>query len=516
MTSMLWTEKYRPKSIADVVGNNKEKEQIQKWVDEWKAGNPQKPLLLVGPAGIGKTTLAHLIADHFDESIELNASDKRSQEEIMKTVGESSSSSSLFGDTYKCIILDEVDGIHGTNDRGGVRAINEIIKTSKHPLILIANDLYSKRLTTIKTKCQVIKMKKIRSTSINKLFKEITKEEGIKANPAALKELSKKAGGDLRSALNTLQAITEEGKTLELEDIENISSKDDRSNIFDAVMAVLKSKTPSNVKKALMTDEDPTLVMEYIAENVPREYKKKEEIKRAYENLAKADLYFGRAQRSRNYGYWKYATDFMGVGVSDSKDETYKKFSKVISPTIFTKMSKNRGKRNLRDKIAEKMSEKMHISHAVAISMFPYLEIMFKDDELAWEIADFLDFDDDDIKRFRKKKIPKKVINKMEKQKNEIRQKEKEKLAKKLMEIAETVDEKNNFDEDINIETEEAEKIAEAANKEDEAKDIIGEEIAEADKTKETDDKAADNKDSAKKEKNSKEKKTKQTSLFSF
>ena len=72
-------------------------------------------------------------------------------------------------------------------------------------------------------------------------------------------------------------------------------------------------------------------------------------------------------------------------------------------------MSRNRGKRNLRDGIADKMSKKMHVSRSVAISMFPYLEIMFLNDELAWEIADFLELEDDEIKRFRKKKIPKKV-----------------------------------------------------------------------------------------------------------
>ena len=157
---MLWTDKYRPQSFAQVVGYNKEKQIIQKWIADWKAGNPQKPLLLIGPPGIGKTTFALIIAKEFSEYIELNASDKRSQDAIKSTVGESSSSRSLFGEEYKLIIMDEVDGIHGTNDRGGVRAIGEIIKNSKHPMILMANDFYSKRLQTIKPKCIVIKMQK--------------------------------------------------------------------------------------------------------------------------------------------------------------------------------------------------------------------------------------------------------------------------------------------------------------------------------------------------------------------
>ena len=197
---MLWTDKYRPQELSQVVGNKKEIKIITDWVDQWKQGNPQIPLLLVGPPGIGKTTLALIIAKEFSESIELNASDKRSQDVIKSTIGESSSSRSLFGDEYKLIILDEVDGIHGTNDRGGVRAIGEIIKNSQHPMILIANDFYSKRLQSIKPKCTVIKMKKSRWNSISALLRKIAQAEGVEVEPAALKEIAVKSQGDVRSA----------------------------------------------------------------------------------------------------------------------------------------------------------------------------------------------------------------------------------------------------------------------------------------------------------------------------
>ena len=491
---MLWTDKYRPKTLKEILGNNKEKKIIESWIENWKNGEAQQPLLLVGPPGIGKTTFAQAIAGEFSEYIELNASDKRSQDVIKRTIGESSSSKSLFGDEYKLIIMDEVDGIHGTNDRGGVRAIGEIIKTSKHPLILIANDFYSKRLQSIKPKCQVIKMAKIRGPTINKMLKNIAKKEGIEYDKEALKLLSKKANGDIRSAINTFQAIADTSHELTMEDVETVTTKDDRSTIIDGVMATLKSKNPKHVKDALRVDEEPTLVMEYIAENVAREYTNKNEIKKAYENLSNADLYFGRAQRSRNYGYWKYATDFMGIGVSSSKRETYKKFTPIKSPTVFTLMGRNRGKRNLRDGIAEKMSEKMHISNSVAISMFPYLEIMFQNDELAWEISDFLDLEKDEIKRFRKKVIPKKVINKMEKQKEEMRIEERDKRAAELQnQMLAGIPQEEIIEEDIR---DEVELISEEPEVEEEpmAEEIIEDEV----------------------EEKPKEKKNKQASLFDF
>ena len=369
-------------------------------------------------------------------------------------------------------------------------------------MILIANDFYSKRLQSIKPKCQVIKMKKSRWNSISALLRKIAKAEGVEAEPAALKEIAVKSQGDVRSAINTLQALSDSDHTLKVSDVENIVTKDTRSDIFNAITGVLKSKTPAHVKEAMWIEEDPTLVMEYIAENIPREYKKADEIKKAYDYISKADLFFGRTNRSRHYGYWKYATDFMGIGVSNSKHETYKKFTKIQTPTIFTTMSRNRGKRNLRDKITEKMFEKMHVSSGVAVSMFPYLEIMFQDDELAWEISDFLGFFDEQdeketeklIKVFRKKKIPKKVITKMEKRKAQMRVEERDRRAEELKnQMINVIPEaEENTDNDLpfeipGIEESESEEIAE---------EEVPEEVEE--------------------EKVEKKETTKQTTLFSF
>ena len=156
-------------------------------------------------------------------------------------------------------------------------------------------------------------------------------------------------------------------------------------------------------------------------------------------------------------------------------------------------MGRNRGKRNLRDGIAEKMSEKMHISNSVAISMFPYLEIMFQNDELAWEISDFLDLETNEIKRFRKKVIPKKVINKMEKKKEEMRIEERDRRAEEIksqlfagIPQEETVEEEEIRDEVELITQEETEELM--------AEEIIDEEVEETPK----------------------ETKNKQTSLFDF
>ena len=376
----------------------------------------------------------------------------------MSTIGESANTYSLFGNNRKLIIMDEVDGIHGTNDRGGTKALNKIIKESKQPIVMMANDFYSNKLTTIKKNALVVKMDKIKSPSINKYLRDVVlKNEGIEADPEVLKKLAKRSSGDLRSSINTLQALVENGGELTEETLESTSQKDNTSTIFDTVTRVLKSKNPEHVKRSMFENtEDPTLVMEYIAENIPREYESNKEVKKAYEMISQADLYFGRTRSSQYYGYWKYASDFMGVGVSSSKNDTYRKYSKIITPMSFSLMGRTRGKRALRDRIASKMEEKMHISLQVAYTVFPYFEIMFENDKLAWEISDFLELEDDEIKFFRKKKIPKKVIKEMEKIKAEMREEEKEEWRNSIKEgifreiPPQSLEETNDID-DVNV-----------------------------------------------------------------
>lgn len=409
---MLWTEKYKPRNFKEVLGNAKAKDEIEGWIDAWLIGEHPKPLLLVGPPGTGKTTLAHLVSEEFADFIELNASDKRSYDILLRTVGEASATGSLFNQGLKLIILDEVDGIHGNDDRGGIRAISKIIKEGHHPLIMMANDPYSKRLKSLKPKCQLITIRKVHTNSIVALLKRICIKEGVDFEEHVLRTLAKQSRGDLRSAINDLEILARGRESITSTDLEMISQKDEVRNIFDSVRGVLKSKNPQHIKEAMRVEAEPAFLLELIAENVPREYEKKHEIEDAYEMISQADTYLGRAFQTRNYGYWKYSYDLMSLGVALSKDETYRKFAKYANSSVYTLLSKSRAKRDLKEKVAAKIGEKLHASHKVVKEQFPYLEIMFQDNDLARELADYFNLEDAEVKLFRSRKIPKRKKSK--------------------------------------------------------------------------------------------------------
>src|SRR5690606_34395586 len=137
-----------------------------------------------------------LARDQGWEVIELNASDQRTAGVIERVAGSAASMNTFFGGK-RLIILDEADNLHGTADRGGMRAIAGIIKNTFQPIVLIANDVYG--LTpTIRNLCLEIKFGSVQSRSMIPALKKVCENEGVLCSLDAIQQLAEGAGGDLR------------------------------------------------------------------------------------------------------------------------------------------------------------------------------------------------------------------------------------------------------------------------------------------------------------------------------
>jgi len=171
-----WPEKHRPKSLDLIVGNVDTISMMKDWVSSWKTRVPSKrAALLIGPPGTGKTASIGALANDLDmELVEFNSSDKRNKDSIETLVWRAASQQTLDG-RARIILLDEVDGLSGTSDRGGVGAIVKVIKDSVHPIMMTANDPNSPRLKDLFKICQVYSFEPIDTEGMVEVLTRITK-----------------------------------------------------------------------------------------------------------------------------------------------------------------------------------------------------------------------------------------------------------------------------------------------------------------------------------------------------
>ena len=357
----MWVQKYRPETLDEYRGASSEKKELQKWIEDWKQGD--KPVLLHGQAGTGKTSLAEALANDIGyEIVETNASDVRTKKKLKEELKEATLQQSFYGGK-KLILIDEVDGMSGNSDRGGVKEIGNIVENSRFPVIMTANDAYDQSIRSLRNNSNEIKLDSVHTNSIAAHLREILENEGIDYEDGAPKRIARSAGGQMRSAINDLQALALGKDKLTVDDVKSQASRDDRQDIFDALKIVFKTSTAETANRATQNlDEDADTFLQWIRENAPREYERSEDLARAYYWISEADLYNGRIRKRMNWKLMKYVFQFSTVGVALSKDEKYSGWTKYQYPSKIRRMGSSRGARNKLDSIGSKMGEKLHMS----------------------------------------------------------------------------------------------------------------------------------------------------------
>lgn len=392
----MWTEKYRPRSLDEFRGKKKTVEEVLDWVKNWENRKSQA-LLLHGPPGIGKTALVTLIADELDmELFETNASDVRTKDALKNTVEKAIKQRSFTG-RQKLILIDEVDGM-SSSDRGGRSEINRIVDESRFPVIMTANDAYANGMSTLRRKSKVVEVNKVHTNSVAARLKDVAREEDVEFDKSAIKAVARRAGGDMRSAINDLQSLAEKHGEITSDIVKDLGYRDTEKDIFEALKIIFKTTTAQTASDALDdVDEDYDTVFEWIRENIPREYERSGDRARAMDELSKADIFRGRIVKNQNWSLLKYVYELMSVGVALSKEEKYKGFTRYQYPSRIKKMGRSKASRKKRDDIGKKIGEELHVSVSDAYEIMPFLQELFAREEWKENIVDTLDLTEDEV-----------------------------------------------------------------------------------------------------------------------
>jgi len=211
-TDVMWVEKYRPQNLSEIVNQKDVKGSLSGLM---KNQSEMPHLLFSGSAGVGKTTTAICISREIlgdvwkDYTLELNASDERGINMVRERVKKFSRFAGLGSQIpFKIIILDEADEMTSDAQTALRRIIEDTAKFCR--FILIANNI-SKIIDPIQSRCAVFKFTRISENEIIEQLKIISQKEKIKVDENGLKEITNYAGGDMRHAINLLQAVASAG-----------------------------------------------------------------------------------------------------------------------------------------------------------------------------------------------------------------------------------------------------------------------------------------------------------------
>lgn len=405
--TQLWTEKYRPKKVAEVAGNKESVKAFVEWMKSWEMGRPSKrAALLYGPAGVGKTSLVLAYGKEYGyDVVEVNASDWRNEERVKAIVGESSQYAALDGYSRKIILVDEVDGIAGREDAGGISALRKIINGTRVPIVMIANNPWGQRLAPIREQSLMVEFKRLSKTVLIKRLKEICEKEGIIVSESVLSKLAERSEGDLRSAIMDLQTVAAGKNAIAEGDVEVLGERDRVREIFEALRYIFYAKSIRGARAALEGLElDPETLYTWIIDNAPTQITEIDELDEALDLLAKADIYFARMNKLQMWRLMKYAIALMTGGVAVSRRTPPKGFQKFAFPQKIRLLQHYKSEREIRQNISMKIAAKLHLSaYKAGKDMLPYIGFIISHaDKSKPNISEFFEFADEEVDYMKK------------------------------------------------------------------------------------------------------------------
>ena len=372
---MMWSEKYRPQKFMDLIGNEDARKFFVDWFEKWKKGT--KPLLLVGPPGIGKTTLANLAGKNFGyDMISLNASDVRNKKNIQEILEPVLGNQTVLGKPM--IFVDEVDGVHGRSDYGGVEALINILKEPTVPIILAANNDSSDKMKKIKKTVKTISLRPLPPRLLKFYLNMVLEKENARINPGRLIKLILESNGDIRSMLNSAQALVTGfepsiERTFESLDVEEGINAFYKAQSIDEARAVLYSMRIDPREKI------NAFYSSIITSNISNL-----ELEKFLQVISEADILYGRIMKTHEWRLLRYLDSIL---LSLYKKDTTIRYSQYnLSWQILNRLRWDGSKFK---SIASNLSKKLHISSSTFVTFYlPYILFCMKNDSIELEFDD--------------------------------------------------------------------------------------------------------------------------------
>ena len=319
-----WAVRFRPRTVADISDNREAVNELRFWLRQWEKGVPkERAVFLHGPPGVGKTCSVHVIAEELGfDLLEINASDYRTRTRMEELIGRATTQNVTIFGKRRLVLFDEMEGISGHEDQGGISAISDIIKTTRVPIILIATAVAEdneEKFRPLRDKTQTIEYKSIPTMDVYEKLERIARELQIDAPQEILEALAVHSQGDLRSAVNDMESIASGKGSITVEDIQGLGNRDRQEYTPAIIHTIFSAKTLHEARKAIsqayINHEE---LFDWIYENLPLLLDDRHDLLEGLEALARADIYAKRARNS-SYRLQKYMFNMMTGGVTFSR-----------------------------------------------------------------------------------------------------------------------------------------------------------------------------------------------------
>ena len=371
----MWSEKYRPQNIFDMVGNEDVRKQFVEWFGKWKKGT--KPLLLVGPPGIGKTTLCFLAGKQFGyDMISLNASDVRNKKNIQEILTPVLGNQTVLGEPM--IFIDEVDGIHGRSDYGGVEALINILKEPTVPIVLAGNYDSTDKMKKIKKVVKTLQLSPLSPRFLKLYLNMILEKENTKINPGKLIKLITDSKGDIRSMINSAQALVTGFEP-------NTEKSFESLNIEDGLNAFFKSQSLEEARIILFSLRiDPREKINAFYSSIITSNLSSEKISKALEIISEADMLYGKIMKTQNWRLLRYLDSILLSLYEKDSSARYTQYN--LSWPLLNRLRWDGAKIKA---IATTLSKKLHISNSTfATFFFPVILTLKENNSIELEFED--------------------------------------------------------------------------------------------------------------------------------